>query len=105
MQVNSSQQKQSNSGRGQAQQLQANSSFEMKEKLVCVIRTSKARKGGRDFSFSATVVVGDGVSKIGCGKGKAKDVPVAIKKATEEAKCNMREIKLNNKTRQHSVIV
>ena len=84
--------------------LQANGSFEMQEKLVCVVRTSKARKGGRDFSFSATVVVGDGVSRIGCGKGKAKDVPVAIKKATDDAKCNMCDIKLNKKTLQHSVI-
>ena len=80
------------------------SSFEYNEKLVCIIRTSKARKGGRDFSFSATVVVGDGVDKVGCGKGKAKDVPIAIKKATEDAKCNMVRIKVHNKTLQHSVI-
>jgi small subunit ribosomal protein S5 len=104
MQVNSSQQKQVKAGDGNTQALQANNSFEMREKLVCVKRTSKARKGGRDFSFSATVVVGDGVGRIGCGKGKAKDVPVAIKKATEDAKCNMCDIKLNNKTLQHSVI-
>ena len=54
-------------------------SFELTDKLVCVRRTSKARRGGRDFSFSATVVVGDGNGKIGCGSGTAKDVPVAIK--------------------------
>jgi len=78
-------------------------SFELTDKLVCVRRTSKARRGGRDFSFSATVVVGDGNGKIGCGSGTAKDVPVAIKKANEAAKCNMVDVKLCNRTLQHAV--
>lgn len=73
------------------------------EKTVCIIRTSKARRGGRDFSFSATVVVGDANGKIGVGKGTAKEVSVAIKKATDTAKCNIISIKLCNKTLQHSV--
>ncbi|MEE3002755.1 MAG: 30S ribosomal protein S5 [Pseudomonadota bacterium] len=81
----------------------SNSPFEYREKLVCVRRTSKARGGGRDFSFSATVVVGDGNGKVGCGSGTAKDVPVAIRKATESAKCSMVDINLSNKTLQHSV--
>lgn len=81
----------------------ASAPFEYREKLVCVRRTSKARGGGRDFSFSATVVVGDGNGRVGVGSGTAKDVPVAIRKANESAKCSMVEIKLCNKTLQHSV--
>lgn len=77
--------------------------FEYTDKLVCVRRTSKARRGGRDFSFSATVVVGDGNGRVGVGSGTAKDVPVAIRKANEAAKCGMVEIKLCNKTLQHAV--
>jgi len=77
--------------------------FEYMDKLVCVRRTSKARRGGRDFSFSATVVVGDGSGRIGVGSGTAKDVPVAIRKANEAARCSMVEIKLCNNTLQHAV--
>ena len=52
-------------------------------KLVCIRRTSKARRGGRDFSFSATVVVGDGNGRVGCGNGSGKDVARAVQKANE----------------------
>jgi small subunit ribosomal protein S5 len=80
-----------------------NAPFEYKEKLVCVRRTAKSRSGGRDMSFSATTVVGDGNGRIGVGSGTAKDVPVAIKKALEAAKCSMVDVKLCNKTLQHAV--
>ena len=72
-------------------------------KLVCIRRTSKARRGGRDFSFSATVVVGDGNGRVGCGSGSGKDVARAVQKANESARCNMVTINLCNKTLQHDV--
>ena len=59
------------------------------EKLVSINRVAKVVKGGRRFSFAALVVVGDGNGMVGHGKGKAKEVPEAIKKATDEAKANM----------------
>ena len=72
-------------------------------KLVCIRRTSKARRGGRDFSFSATVVVGDGNGRVGCGNGSGKDVARAVQKANENARCNMVHINLCNHTLQHAV--
>ena len=71
------------------------------EKLVEVRRTSKVRQGGRDFAFSALVVVGDGRGKVGFGRGKSKEVPVAIQKAMEQAKKNMVHISLNQNTIYH----
>ena len=58
------------------------------DKLVSVRRTSKVVKGGRIFGFSAVTVIGDGKGRIGVGKGKAKEVPVAIQKAMESARKN-----------------
>ncbi|WP_456406310.1 30S ribosomal protein S5 [Thiolapillus sp.] len=74
------------------------------EKLVAVNRVAKVVKGGRQFGFSALVVVGDGDGKVGFGMGKAKEVPIAIQKAMETARRNMRNIKLNNGTLQYAVI-
>ncbi len=74
------------------------------EKLVAVNRTSKVRKGGRDFSFSALVVAGDGSGKIGFGRGKAKEVPVAIQKASESARRDMITVPLKGNTLQHDII-
>ena len=73
------------------------------EKLVAVNRTAKVVKGGRVFGFSALVVVGDGKGKVGFGRGKAREVPVAIQKAMEQAKKNMTSISLNNQTIHHEI--
>ena len=62
----------------------------MIEKLVAVNRVSKTVKGGRQFTFTALTVVGDGEGKVGFGYGKAREVPVAIQKSMEQARKNLR---------------
>lgn len=74
------------------------------EKLISVNRNATTVKGGRRMSFSALVVAGDGEGKVGFGRGKAREVPVAIQKATEAARRNMLHIQLKGKTLQHEVI-
>lgn len=74
------------------------------EKVVHISRTAKVVKGGRRFSFSAVVVVGDGGGKVGSGLGKAKEVPVAIRKGIERAKKNVIDIPLVNQTIPHEVM-
>jgi small subunit ribosomal protein S5 len=74
------------------------------EKLVAVTRTAKVVKGGRVFGFAAMVVVGDGKGKIGFGRGKAREVPVAIQKAMEQARKNMVYIPLAGTTIQHEIV-
>jgi small subunit ribosomal protein S5 len=76
----------------------------LQEKLVSVRRTAKVVKGGRIFSFSASVVVGDGSGKIGFGQGKAREVPSAITKANQKARRDMQRVKLNKGTIQHPII-
>src|SRR5690606_2006510 len=75
----------------------------MIEKLVAVNRVSKTVKGGRQFTFTALTVVGDGDGKVGCGYGKAREVPVAIQKSMEQARRGMARIELNNGTLWHAV--
>lgn len=73
------------------------------EKLISVSRNAKVVKGGRIFSFSALTVVGDGAGRIGIGRGKAREVPVAIQKAMEDARRNFVKIELFNNTLYHPV--
>ena len=78
---------------------------ELIEKVVNVRRVAKVVKGGRRFSFSALVVVGDGEGKVGTGKGKATEVPEAIRKAIENAKKNMIDVPLiDERTIPHLII-
>lgn len=79
------------------------SNEELIEKLVTVNRVAKVVKGGRQFGFAALTVVGDGKGRIGFGRGKAKEVPIAIQKAMDSAKKNMKSIKLNDGTLQYPV--
>jgi small subunit ribosomal protein S5 len=73
------------------------------EKLVAVNRVAKVVKGGRQFGFTALTVVGDGDGKIGFGYGKAREVPVAIQKAMDAARKNMKTIHLKDSTLQYPV--
>lgn len=73
------------------------------EKLVSVTRTAKVVKGGRVFGFAALVVIGDGKGKVGYGRGKAREVPVAIQKAMEQAKKNLFFIPLSGNTIYHQI--
>jgi len=73
------------------------------EKLVNVNRVAKVVKGGRQFGFTALTVVGDGNGSIGFGYGKAREVPIAIQKAMEKARKNMRKVDLDRNTLQYSI--
>jgi small subunit ribosomal protein S5 len=74
------------------------------EKLVAVARNAKVVKGGKIFSFSVVTVVGDGNGRIGIGRGKAREVPVAIRKSLEKARKNMQRVVLKNGTLHHDVL-
>ena len=76
----------------------------LREKMINVNRVTKVVKGGRIMSFAALAVVGDGDGAVGMGKGKAREVPLAVQKAMEEAKRGMVKVDLNNGTLHHSVI-
>jgi len=75
----------------------------MIEKLIAVNRVSKTVKGGRQFTFTALTVVGDGAGRIGMGYGKAREVPVAIQKSMEQARKGMSSVDLNNGTLFHQI--
>ena len=77
---------------------------DIKEKLVSINRITKVVKGGRIMSFAALAVVGDGDGAVGMGKGKAREVPLAVQKAMDEAKRGMVKVDLVNGTLHHSVI-
>ena len=80
-----------------------NSQDDLQEKLITVRRISKVVKGGRQFRFSALTVVGDGNGRVGFGICKAREVPVAIQKAMEQARKNMRQVKLKDNTLQYDI--
>ncbi|MFL0809929.1 MAG: 30S ribosomal protein S5 [Agarilytica sp.] len=73
----------------------------LQEKLVQVNRVAKTVKGGRIFGFTALTVVGDGNGKVGFGRGKSREVPIAIQKAMEAARRNMIQVELNGDTIQY----
>ena len=73
------------------------------EKLVAVNRVAKVVKGGRQFGFAALTVVGDGEGRVGFGRGKAREVPVAIQKAMENARKNMKQVALKGGTLQYPI--
>lgn len=75
----------------------------LQEKLVQVNRVAKVVKGGRIFGFTALTVVGDGNGKVGFGRGKAREVPIAIQKAMEAARRNMIDVDLAGGTLQYPV--
>ena len=75
----------------------------LEEKLVQVNRVAKVVKGGRIFGFTALTVVGDGKGKVGFGRGKAREVPLAIQKAMESARRNMIQVDLDRSTIQYAI--
>ena len=75
------------------------------EKMVAVNRVTKVVKGGRIMAFSALTVVGNGDGQIGMGKGKSREVPVAVQKAMDQARRSMVKIPLKNGTIYHEVLV
>jgi small subunit ribosomal protein S5 len=77
---------------------------ELQEKVVYINRVAKVVKGGRRFSLTALVVVGDGNGRVGVGMGKSAEVPVAIKKGVEDAKKNMFTFPLSGTTIPHEVL-
>ncbi len=74
------------------------------EQLINVRRVSKVVKGGRIFGFSALTVVGDGQGRVGMGRGKAREVPIAVQKAMEDAKRNMFSVQMHGTTLQYPMV-
>ena len=73
------------------------------EKLVAINRVAKVVKGGRQFGFTALTVVGDGNGRVGLGYGKAREVPLAIQKAMEKARRDMKNVQLKDGTLQYAL--
>jgi small subunit ribosomal protein S5 len=82
-----------------------NENKEFSERLVTINRVAKVVKGGRRFGFAAIMIVGDNQGRVGYGTGKAKEVPEAVRKATEDAKTKMVRVHLkDNRTLHHDVV-
>lgn len=77
---------------------------DMEERVVAVNRVAKVVKGGRRFSFSALIIVGDKKGRVGYGLGKAKEVPEAIRKATQAAEKRLMQVPIDNGTIPHEVL-
>ncbi len=77
--------------------------LDLQEKVVAINRVTKVVKGGRNFRFSCLVIVGDGEGHVGVGKGKAMEIPDAIRKGIESAKKNMITVPLNGTTIPHQI--
>ena len=77
---------------------------ELKERVVEINRVAKVVKGGRRFSFTALVVIGDEVDRVGVGYGKAREVPLAISKAVDDAKKNIFQVPKHGQTITHAVL-
>ena len=78
--------------------------LDLVDQVISINRVTKVVKGGKNLSFAALVVIGDGAGHVGYGSGKAREVPVAIKKAIEAAKKNLIRIPLINNTLPHQII-
>jgi small subunit ribosomal protein S5 len=76
----------------------------LREKMISVNRVTKVVKGGRILGFAALTVVGDGDGRIGMGKGKSREVPVAVQKAMDEARRKMLKVSLKNGSFHHTVV-
>lgn len=79
-------------------------SIELKEKVVSIRRVAKVVKGGRTFRFSALVVIGDANGHVGCGNGKAAEIPEAVRKAIEDARKNLITVPMVGTTIPHETI-
>ena len=76
----------------------------LREKMIAINRVTKVVKGGRILGFAALTVVGDGEGRVGMGKGKAREVPVSVQKAMDEARRKLVKISLKGGTLQHAVV-